>query len=110
MPDTVPEAAAATADRSAAEAPAPSLTELFTIGIGPSSSHTVGPMRAARAFAEMIVEDGHEPERIRCDLYGSLSLTGRGHRTDAAVLLGLSGERPETVEPDAVRGDHRADR
>ena len=91
-------------EQSPVEHPAPSLTELFTIGIGPSSSHTVGPMRAARAFAAMIVEEGHRPERVRCDLYGSLSLTGRGHRTDAAVLLGLSGERPETVEPDAVEG------
>jgi len=79
-----------------------SVMDLFTIGIGPSSSHTVGPMRAARAFARMLVEDGIRPVRLKCDLYGSLSLTGRGHATDVAVLLGLAGETPETVDPDAV--------
>ena len=80
----------------------PSVVDLFTIGIGPSSSHTVGPMRAAFAFAAMLVDDGIVPERLRCDLYGSLSLTGRGHGTDDAVLLGLAGETPEGVDPDAV--------
>ena len=82
----------------------PSVMDLFTIGIGPSSSHTVGPMRAAFAFAAMLVDEGIVPERLRCDLYGSLSLTGRGHGTDDAVLLGLAGETPEGVDPDAVAG------
>lgn len=81
-----------------------SVTDLFTIGIGPSSSHTVGPMRAAHAFATMLAEDGIVPERVYFDLYGSLSLTGRGHATDIAVLLGLSGATPEGVDPDAVAG------
>ena len=80
----------------------PSVMDLFTIGIGPSSSHTVGPMRAAFAFAAMLVDEGIAPERLRCDLYGSLSLTGRGHGTDDAVVLGLAGETPEGVDPDAV--------
>jgi L-serine dehydratase len=79
-----------------------SVFDLFTIGIGPSSSHTVGPMRAAFDFARGLIEDGIVPERVRCDLYGSLSLTGRGHGTDGAILLGLSGETPEGVDPDAV--------
>ncbi len=84
------------------DTPALSVADLFTIGIGPSSSHTVGPMRAACAFAELLVEEGAAPVRVRCDLYGSLSLTGRGHGTDGAVLLGLAGETPEGVDPDAV--------
>jgi L-serine dehydratase len=79
-----------------------SVTDLFTIGIGPSSSHTVGPMRAAFAFATLLADEGVAVERVRCDLYGSLSLTGRGHATDGAVLLGLAGETPEGVDPDAV--------
>jgi L-serine dehydratase len=79
-----------------------SITELFTIGIGPSSSHTVGPMRAAKAFASELIDGGVTPIRVTCDLYGSLSLTGRGHATDSAVLLGLSGETPEDVDPNEV--------
>jgi len=76
-----------------------SIAELFTIGIGPSSSHTVGPMRAARRFAAL-AGAGRMPERVRCTLYGSLALTGKGHATDVAVLLGLAGWEPETVDPD----------
>jgi len=77
-----------------------SILDLFTIGIGPSSSHTVGPMRAARRFATLAVQDGRGIERVRCTLHGSLSLTGHGHATDSAVLLGLSGWEPETIDPD----------
>jgi L-serine dehydratase len=84
------------------QSPAISVTELFTIGIGPSSSHTVGPMRAAYHFARELREDGILPVRIQCELYGSLSLTGKGHGTDGAVILGLAGETPEGVDPDAV--------
>jgi len=84
------------------QSPAISVTELFTIGIGPSSSHTVGPMRAAFDFARSLREDGILPARVKCDLYGSLSLTGKGHGTDGAVILGLAGETPEGVDPDAV--------
>lgn len=78
-----------------------SVMDLFTIGIGPSSSHTVGPMRAALMFMEQL---SGTPMRVQCDLYGSLALTGKGHATDAAILLGLSGYRPEAVDPDAVAG------
>ena len=80
-----------------------SVRDLFTIGVGPSSSHTVGPMRAARSFAELAA-GAEAPTRVRCELFGSLALTGKGHATDVAVLLGLSGETPETVDPDAMAG------
>jgi L-serine dehydratase len=77
-----------------------SIFELFKIGIGPSSSHTVGPMRAARTF--LLGLDLSLVARVKAELYGSLALTGLGHCTDRAVLLGLAGELPETVEPDRV--------
>ena len=78
-----------------------SVFDLFKIGIGPSSSHTVGPMWAALRFVQMLEKSGvlGHVERLQVDLYGSLALTGRGHGTDRAVLLGLSGERPDTVDP-----------
>ncbi len=81
-----------------------SVFDLFKIGIGPSSSHTVGPMRAARRFVEEIEAGGKlgEVARVRAELYGSLALTGIGHGTDRAILLGLSGEMPEGVEPGDV--------
>ncbi|MGN6819788.1 MAG: L-serine ammonia-lyase [Sphingomonas sp.] len=79
-----------------------SIVDLFTIGIGPSSSHTVGPMRAARAFAERVATDGRQPGTVGCTLHGSLALTGHGHATDTAILLGLAGWTPETVDPDKV--------
>ncbi len=81
-----------------------SVFDLFSIGIGPSSSHTVGPMRAARAFATDIEADGllADVNRVAVKLYGSLGATGRGHGTDKAVLLGLLGERPEDVDVDAI--------
>ncbi len=81
-----------------------SIFELFKIGIGPSSSHTVGPMRAARAFAVALDERGDldRAALVRTELYGSLALTGEGHGTDTAVLLGLSGEVPDQVAPDAA--------
>lgn len=75
-----------------------SVFELFKIGIGPSSSHTVGPMRAAREFALSL---NGTPCSIRAELYGSLALTGKGHGTDRAIQLGLAGESPETAAPDA---------
>ena len=79
--------------------------ELFSIGVGPSSSHTVGPMRAARDFARRLRESGVLPRaaRVRCTLYGSLGATGIGHGTPDAVVAGLQGLEPETVDPDAVR-------
>ena len=89
-----------------------SVAELFTIGIGPSSSHTVGPMRAAFDFAQRAVGQGSggqggseqeaAPVRVTCDLYGSLALTGRGHATETATSLGLAGWEPERLDPDAA--------
>ena len=74
--------------------------DLFSIGIGPSSSHTVGPMRAARRFAEQLAADGllDRTTRIKAQLYGSLGATGHGHGSDKAVLWGLEGEDPETID------------
>jgi len=79
------------------------LFDLFRIGIGPSSSHTVGPMIAARRFRSDIPCD-MAVSSIGVELFGSLALTGKGHATDVAVVLGLLGERPDTVEPDRVPG------
>jgi L-serine dehydratase len=79
-----------------------SVAELFTIGIGPSSSHTVGPMRAAFDFAHRVLALDATPVRVTCDLYGSLALTGRGHATDTAAILGLAGWEPERLDPDAA--------
>lgn len=86
-----------------------SILDLFSIGIGPSSSHTVGPMRAARQFAIQLYEKGYlgETESIKAELYGSLGATGRGHGSDKAVLLGLEGEEPESIDTRLV--DSRAD-
>jgi L-serine dehydratase len=81
-----------------------SLFEIFKIGIGPSSSHTVGPMRAAAAFATGLRDSGllHHTARVEAHLYGSLALTGHGHGTDRAIVLGLSGELPDQIAPEAI--------
>jgi len=81
-----------------------SVFSMFTIGIGPSSSHTVGPMRAARRFAEALKETGalEQVATVQVELFGSLGHTGKGHGSDVAVVLGLSGERPESADPDEV--------
>jgi L-serine dehydratase len=81
-----------------------SVFELFSVGIGPSSSHTVGPMRAALRFAEGLSEDGvlAQAARVRAELFGSLGATGRGHGSDRAVILGLLGHRPETVDTSRI--------
>jgi L-serine dehydratase len=81
-----------------------SLFEIFKIGIGPSSSHTVGPMRAASAFASTLRDSGQLPNtaRVEANLYGSLALTGHGHGTDRAILLGLSGELPDRIAPETI--------
>jgi L-serine dehydratase len=81
-----------------------SVFDLFKVGIGPSSSHTVGPMLAAFRFASGLRDRGELPaaSRVVTDLYGSLALTGRGHATDKAVILGLSGDRPDEVDADAA--------
>lgn len=84
-----------------------SLFQIFSVGIGPSSSHTVGPMRAAYQFISDIENNGRlgEVANIRIELFGSLAMTGEGHKTDIAVLLGLEGEKPSECDPSAV--DHR---
>src|SRR5690348_1696322 len=81
-----------------------SVFDLFSIGIGPSSSHTVGPMRAARMFTEGLRERGRleDVTRLHVQLFGSLGATGHGHGSDKAVLLGLEGERPESVDTASV--------
>ena len=81
-----------------------SVFDLFKIGIGPSSSHTVGPMRAARMFALRLDHDGllARTVRVQSQLYGSLGATGKGHGSDKAVLLGLAGHEPDTVDVNAV--------
>ena len=81
-----------------------SVFDLFKIGIGPSSSHTVGPMRAARLFVARLTHAGllARTARVTADLYGSLGATGKGHGSDKAVLLGLAGHEPDTVDIDRV--------
>lgn len=74
--------------------------DIFRIGIGPSSSHTVGPMKAAASFAQSL--HGSPVARVRCELLGSLAWTGSGHATDAAVIFGLAGYQPETIVPDEM--------
>jgi L-serine dehydratase len=79
-----------------------SVFDLFKIGVGPSSSHTMGPMTAAATFVERLANNGlvKSVERVETDLYGSLALTGKGHATDRAVLIGLAGKRPDSLCPD----------
>ncbi|MBT8144726.1 MAG: L-serine ammonia-lyase [Gammaproteobacteria bacterium] len=82
-----------------------SIFEIFKIGVGPSSSHTVGPMRAARRFLVDIESDGRLDEiaTVEVGLYGSLALTGKGHCTDIAVLAGLEGAEPDSADPEAIQ-------
>jgi len=81
-----------------------SVLDIFKVGLGPSSSHTMGPMNAARAFVGDLVEQGllERTARVGVQLYGSLALTGLGHCTDRAVLLGLEGYQPDRIEPDEI--------
>src|SRR5688500_5141798 len=79
--------------------------DLFKIGIGPSSSHTVGPMRAAARFVRRWLEEPGrltDTVRVRAEVYGSLALTGRGHGTDKALLMGLEGHFPNEIDPDLI--------
>jgi L-serine dehydratase len=87
--------------------PAISIFDIFKIGVGPSSSHTVGPMKAARAFVADLARDKLPLSRIQVRLHGSLAYTGKGHGTDSAVLLGLSGAEPATLDPDTVEDSLR---
>ena len=83
-----------------------SVFDIFKIGIGPSSSHTMGPMITAARFLRDLKKQTDQsettrlPERITCSLHGSLAFTGKGHSTDRAVILGLTGCKPDTLDPD----------
>ena len=83
-----------------------SVFDIFKIGVGPSSSHTMGPMTAAGLFLDALkggadrIPGAGEPARLSCHLYGSLAFTGKGHATDRAVILGLAGQTPQGVDPD----------
>jgi L-serine dehydratase len=77
-----------------------SIFDIFKVGVGPSSSHTMGPMTAAADFMQYV---GQRAARVQVTLFGSLALTGRGHATDVAVMAGLAGHRPENVDPDALQ-------
>ena len=78
-----------------------SVFDLFKIGIGPSSSHTVGPMLAAQRFL-VAIQDVTKITKVQVELFGSLGATGKGHGSDTAVMLGLMGEHPETVDVNQV--------
>jgi len=79
--------------------------DMFSIGIGPSSSHTVGPMRASKKFVDMLDSRSQVQltQSLKCELFGSLALTGIGHGTDYAVLMGLEGEVPESIDPSSIQ-------
>ena len=88
--------------------PAISVFDIFKIGVGPSSSHTLGPMKAARQFVTDLASVTGSLARIKVTLYGSLAYTGKGHGTDSDIILGLMGCQPETLDPDDVEGMLRA--
>jgi L-serine dehydratase len=81
-----------------------SIFQLFSIGIGPSSSHTVGPMKAAEAFAKALQEQNFltSVTRVTVELFGSLAFTGKGHGSDQALLMGLEGRLPDSIDPDQI--------
>lgn len=81
-----------------------SVFDMFSIGIGPSSSHTVGPMRAAHRFIELLTDKNllDSVSRVKAELYGSLGATGKGHGSDKAVMIGLEGHLPENIDPDII--------
>ena len=81
-----------------------SVFDIFKIGVGPSSSHTVGPMKAAKQFVDELRAGGkiRDITRIQVDVYGSLSWTGKGHHTDTAIIMGLAGNLPENVDIDGI--------
>src|SRR5664279_3448662 len=103
-PREVPEANRAEPTSAGDRQMAISIFDLFKIGIGPSSSHTVGPMRAARMFAQALARDDllGRTTGVKCELYGSLGATGKGHGSDVAVMLGLMGQTPDEVDVQAV--------
>jgi L-serine dehydratase len=103
-PERFADAALQTAGLRARSAAHIGLTDLFKIGIGPSSSHTVGPMRAAGLFLKNLGERGLAAERLVATVFGSLAWTGKGHSTDKALILGLIGELPEEIDPESIEG------
>jgi L-serine dehydratase len=82
-----------------------SIFDLFSVGIGPSSSHTVGPMKAARLFVLGLAAENQltQVQRLRIELFGSLAFTGKGHGSDFAILLGMEGNAPDTINPDIIK-------
>lgn len=80
-----------------------SVFDLFSVGIGPSSSHTVGPMKAAQAFVTQMQDHLPQAGRLSIELFGSLAYTGKGHGTDSAILLGLEGHMPDTVQAELIK-------
>ena len=84
-----------------------SIFDLFSIGIGPSSSHTVGPMRAAKCFLESFGKQLNKVQHVEIMLYGSLAFTGKGHGTNTAILMGLLGETPENIDPNSVHTQYQ---
>lgn len=83
-----------------------SVFDIYKIGIGPSSSHTVGPMKAGKEFSDDLIKKGilNDVTRVVVDVYGSLSLTGKGHHTDLAIIMGLAGNMPDSVDIDMIPG------
>ncbi len=83
-----------------------SVFDIFKIGIGPSSSHTVGPMKAGKLFVDELIASQQllDTTRVVVDVYGSLSLTGKGHHTDIAIIMGLAGNLPHDVDIDGIAG------
>jgi len=83
-----------------------SIFDLYTIGVGPSSSHTVGPMKASKKFVELLQSNSYLEDlmTLKVELFGSLALTGRGHGTHKAIIAGLNGQSPDTVDPDLIPG------
>ena len=81
-----------------------SVFDMFSIGIGPSSSHTVGPMKAAKLFVDNLITEDKlaSTDRVKCELFGSLGQTGIGHGTGKAVILGLTGQSPETIPVESI--------
>src|SRR3546814_15477215 len=101
---------ASTGVQSVGLAVAVSAFDLFKIGIGPSSSHTVGPMRAALLFAQGLERDAllSQVASVRVELYGSLGAPGKGSGTDKGVLLGLMGKAPHKIDPPSIAANGRA--
>lgn len=83
-----------------------SVFDIFKIGIGPSSSHTVGPMKAGKQFVDDLIaqQQLQDTTRVVVDVYGSLSLTGKGHHTDIAIIMGTAGNLPHDVDIDSIPG------